>query len=85
MKGVPCDLDGETMENLSTMRTEILSLYSQRGGSIAVRKSQLVSLSPKEILEMAETCFGQMHTLVACLEAMMEKSKEVEPLGAEPK
>ena len=56
------------MENLSTMRTEILSLYSQRGGSIAVRKSQLVSLSPKEILEMAETCFGQMHTLVACLE-----------------
>lgn len=50
------------------MRTEILSLYSQPGGSIAVQKSQLVNLTPKEILDMADSAFGQMHTLVACLE-----------------
>ena len=50
------------------MRTEILSLYSQPGGSIAVQKSQLVNLTPKEILDMADSSFGQMHTLVACLE-----------------
>ena len=57
------------MENLSTMRTEILSLYSRPGGSVAVQKSQLVSLTAKEILDTADSSFGQMHTLVACLEA----------------
>lgn len=68
VKSVPSDVDGETLENLSTMRTEILSLYSQPGGSIAVQKSQLVNLTPKDILDMADSTFGQMHTLVACLE-----------------
>lgn len=68
VKSVPSDVDGETLENLSTMRTEILSLYSQPGGSIAVQKSQLVNLTPKEILDMADSTFGQMHALVACLE-----------------
>lgn len=75
VKSVPSDVDGETLENLSTMRTEILSLYSQPGGSIAVQKSQLVNLTPKEILDMADSTFGQMHALVACLEAMIEKTE----------
>ena len=57
------------MEQLSTMRTEILKLYSQPGGSIAVQKSQLVNLTPKEILDLADSSFGQLHSLVACLEA----------------
>ena len=69
VKSISSDLDGATLENLSTMRTEILSLYSQPGGSIAVQKSQLATLTPKEILDMADSSFGQMHTLVACLEA----------------
>ena len=57
------------MEQLSTMRTEILKLYAQPGGSIAVQKSQLVNLTPKEILDLADSSFGQLHSLVACLEA----------------
>ena len=56
------------MEQLSTMRTEILKLYAQPGGSIAVQKSQLVNLTPKEILDLADSSFGQLHSLVACLE-----------------
>lgn len=75
VKSISSDLDGATLENLSTMRTEILSLYSQPGGSIAVQKSQLATLTPKEILDMADSSFGQMHTLVACLEAMIEKTE----------
>ena len=34
-----------------------------------MQKSQLVNLTPKEILDRADSSFGQMHTLVACLEA----------------
>ena len=69
VKPLPSDLDGTSMEQLSTMRTEILKLYAQPGGSIAVQKSQLVNLTPKEILDLADCSFGQLHSLVACLEA----------------
>ncbi|CAE7738266.1 unnamed protein product [Symbiodinium pilosum] len=75
VKPLPSDLDGTSMEQLSTMRTEILKLYAQPGGSIAVQKSQLVSLTPKEILDLADSSFGQLHSLVACLEATIEKTE----------
>ncbi|CAE7545168.1 unnamed protein product [Symbiodinium microadriaticum] len=75
VKPLPSDLDGTSMEQLSTMRTEILKLYAQPGGSIAVQKSQLVNLTPKEILDLADCSFGQLHSLVACLEATIEKTE----------
>jgi len=75
VKPLPSDLDGTSMEQLSTMRTEILKLYAQPGGSIAVQKSQLVNLTPKEILDLADSSFGQLHSLVACLEATIEKTE----------
>ncbi|CAJ1435408.1 unnamed protein product, partial [Effrenium voratum] len=78
VSGVACDLDSATLANLASMRSEILDLYAQPGGAIAVQKSQLVNLSPKEILDLTDSFFAQLHSLVACLEAMIEKTEDVE-------
>eukprot|EP00930_Biecheleria_cincta_P046166 TRINITY_DN31845_c0_g1_i1.p1 TRINITY_DN31845_c0_g1~~TRINITY_DN31845_c0_g1_i1.p1 ORF type:complete len:1552 (+),score=289.47 TRINITY_DN31845_c0_g1_i1:117-4772(+) len=69
------DLDNTMLSNLSSMRTDILNLYTTPGGDSVMAMQKLMELSPKDLLEAAEGAFSQIPLLISCLDAMIQKTK----------
>lgn len=70
------DLDNTMLSNLSSMRTDIMKLYTTPGGDSMMEMTKLLELSPKDLLEAMEGAFSQIPLLISCLDAIIEKTKD---------
>lgn len=66
-------VDIECLSKLSTMRSEILKIYSDPDGEILAEKQRLMNFSAKELMETMEASISKEPTLMVVLEVILEK------------